>query len=141
MEQRLKQDVLSEAAQFDNHILVTEEDDDMQVRIWFERFKMTDMVPSDLNCNVHFLVWIEVLRLAVVLDWLPVSRGCAFQSALRPPFDPLSLLNLHLPPNHLSKTPASSTPFDFNPGTPPALAPWTLPPSIPLHPHIIDTSN
>jgi hypothetical protein len=31
MEQRLKQDVLTEAALFDNHILVTEEDDDMQV--------------------------------------------------------------------------------------------------------------
>ncbi|GBF92770.1 paladin [Raphidocelis subcapitata] len=31
MEQRLKADVLSEAAAFDDHILVTEEDDDMQV--------------------------------------------------------------------------------------------------------------
>ncbi|KAI8474087.1 MAG: inositol hexakisphosphate-domain-containing protein [Monoraphidium minutum] len=31
MEARLKRDVLSEAALFDNHILVTEEDDDMQV--------------------------------------------------------------------------------------------------------------
>jgi hypothetical protein len=32
MEQRLKADVLSEAALFDDHILVTEEDDDMQAR-------------------------------------------------------------------------------------------------------------
>ena len=32
MEARLKADVLSEAALFDNHILVTEEDDDMQAR-------------------------------------------------------------------------------------------------------------
>jgi hypothetical protein len=31
MEARLKVDVLTEAALFDNHILVTEEDDDMQV--------------------------------------------------------------------------------------------------------------
>lgn len=31
MEARLKHDVLAEAALFDNHILVTEEDDDMQV--------------------------------------------------------------------------------------------------------------
>ena len=32
MERRLKADVLAEAALFDGHILVTEEDDDMQVR-------------------------------------------------------------------------------------------------------------
>lgn len=31
MQVRLKQDILSEARQFDNHILVAEEDDDMQV--------------------------------------------------------------------------------------------------------------
>jgi len=31
MEARLKRDVLREAARYDNHILVTEEDDDMNV--------------------------------------------------------------------------------------------------------------
>lgn len=33
MEQRLKRDVLREAQRYDNHILVTEEDDDMNVNL------------------------------------------------------------------------------------------------------------
>lgn len=37
MEQRLKRDALREAQRYDNHILVTEEDDDMNVSIiWLQ---------------------------------------------------------------------------------------------------------
>jgi hypothetical protein len=73
MEQRLKADVLREAALFDNHILVTEEDDDMQV--WGGREEgrcLLQPIPAVRRCQQR----------AVRLGAPAVRRG---SSAPRPP--------------------------------------------------------